>query len=128
MAFNERDITSGEQYADLLIEEIKYLRSIDEDTNPLEDELIEKWYRYIKKACIKKYREYSKGREENFKLSDGEMEDLYQQAFNDLVNEALETLVDRGDVSLSIGEDGEILYSATEQGLDRLKNDDGEES
>lgn len=128
MSLNEHNITSGEQYASLLVEEIEYLRHTGEAESPLADELYERWYKYITKACVERYQEYVTGKEDSFKLSDVEMEKLYEQALSDIIDESLESLVDKGFVSLSVGDSGEILYSATKEGLDKLKDNDRKKS
>jgi hypothetical protein len=67
-----------------------------------------------------RYKLYINNEVDSYKLNDEEMMDLLQEANTKLIGDMLSILVEKGTVSMSIGNDGEIRYSATEQGKSRV--------
>lgn len=110
------NITSGDDYAKLIIQNILEV----EETLPAEEkmghDLILIWFRNIKKVANQKWFDYITGNIDTFLLSDEEFTDTINKAQEELISETLGDLVDKDYVKMAIGDDGEILYSLTEQG------------
>jgi len=121
MGLEEFNITDGEKYANLLTEEIWLSHRKHGSGTEAEAEVIEYWCEGIKEACIKRYAEYIAGDEEDYRLGDGEMMELYRKAVDRVTSEAIEALLEKGDIRMGVSETGEILYSTTEQGRKKLK-------
>ena len=113
---NEYNINNGDDYADLLIRDIEMFMS---EGMPVD--MIEYWSKEVRQLCNVKYLKYIEGDEESFMLTDQEMESTYKVAMEKLIGDTLGTLVDKGMVKMSVGEDGEVLYQATEHGLNQIK-------
>lgn len=121
MGLQNFNITSGEEYANILIEQIWISHKKHEGTEA-EAEVLMYWCREIKAACIKRYADYIAGDEVDYKLSEEEMAELYRRAIEKMTGEILEKLLDNGDVVMGVSEEGEIVYSSTEQGRKRVRN------
>ena len=106
----EHNINSGEEYAKLLTETIK---SAD---GPLPEELIEYWCEDIWEMAVNSYNDYILGKKDDYLLSDVDMNEAYDRAGIKYTQEILNGLVDKGMVQAGISENGEILYSLTEEG------------
>jgi hypothetical protein len=110
------NIKSGDDYADILISNMGLLM---EEGMPID--LIDYWAREVRILCNIKYLKYVEGDEESFMLTDDEIMEVYNIATQKLIGDTLGELVDKGMVKMSISENGEVLYSATEKGLDQIK-------
>lgn len=63
--------------------------------------------------------------EEDIYLTDSEFENVCKSTMEDCVSTTIEDLVDKGALDMSIGEDGEIQYSANKDfDFDKLSEDD----
>jgi hypothetical protein len=113
---NEYNINSGDDYADLLINDLH--TSIDDG---MPDDVIEYWSKEIRQLCNLKYLKYIEGEEESYMLTDTEMEETFKVATEKLIGDTLGDLVDKGMVKMSIDNDGEVRYQATEEGLNHVK-------
>ena len=109
------DIKSGDEYADLLIGKMMLTQTKfkGEGLNPT---IFENWCKKIRKMCRESYRDYEKGRKEEYKLSDVEMGKAYDDAISEYVDEMLEGLIDRGLVEMAVSEQGEIVYGLSNKG------------
>lgn len=112
------NINSGDDYADLLIETLNEMES----ENPLGDNLLYFWFIEIRKLYIEKYHQYIIGKEETFMLSAEDIDNAYKIAIEQMVNEALEDLSEKGLLEISIDESGEVLYGLSEDGKKQAKN------
>ncbi len=113
---NEFNINSGDDYAELLIRDMEMFMS-----GGMPEDVIRYWSKEVRQLCNIKYLKYVEGEEETFMLSDVELENTYKIATEKLIGDTLGTLVDKGMVKMSVGENGEVLYQATEHGLDQIK-------
>lgn len=104
------NINSGEDYAKLLIETIK---SAD---GPLPEQLVEYWCEDIWEMAINSYNDYIIGKKEDYLLSDFDLNEAYDRAGLKYTQDILNGLVDKGMVQAGVGENGDILYSLTEEG------------
>lgn len=112
------NINSGDEYADLLIKKLT-------ETSPssvMEEEMLEYWAVRIRKMCVEKYHKYIIGQEETFMLSDIEMEEAYRLAVEEMVNDSLEELSEKGLLEVSIDDNGEMLYKLSEEGKNKAKD------
>lgn len=80
------------------------------------DVLLDHLREYILEECEQKYNNYILGKEETFILTDTEFEQLYKKASLKYIGDILDNLVDKDVVKTSVNENGDILYSLTEQG------------
>jgi len=80
------------------------------------DVLLDHLREYILEECEQKYNNYILGKEETFILTDIEFEQLYKKASLKYIGDILDNLVDKDVVKTSVNENGDILYSLTEQG------------
>jgi hypothetical protein len=110
------NIKSGDDYADILISNMGLLM---EEGMPID--LIDYWAREVRTLCNIKYLKYIEGDEESFMLTDDEIMEVYNIATQKLIGDTLGDLVEKGMVRMSVDENGEVLYSATEKGLDQIK-------
>lgn len=124
MGLDDFNITSGEEYASILAEEIRASHKVYGTGTEIEEEIIEYWCEEIKQACIKRYLDYVKGREDDYRLDDKEIMELYKKAIDRMTSEALDSLLERGHIQMSISGDGDIVYSSTEKGKKALKESD----
>jgi hypothetical protein len=126
MGLENHNINSGEAYARVLIDTIKEGHQNSGEYNPMMELVINYWCENILNACIVRYSEYVAGDTKNYLLSEEEVKDLYSDATDRLVGDTLETLIDKGDVSMGVRDDGEIVYMTTDQGKEKLKKDKDE--
>jgi len=106
----KENINSGEDYARLLISTIK------EADGPLPDELVEYWCEEVEELAINSYNDYVAGKKDDYLLSDVDMEEAYERAGIKYTQDIVNGLVDKGMVQAGVSENGEILYSLTEEG------------
>jgi len=109
---------SAEEYIKDLISAI--VESDEESEMSLPSELLAYWCKGVYDACHVKYISYIKGDVEDYKLDEDEVMGLLREASTKLIGDTLGELVDKGAISMSIGEDGEIYYKATEEGKSML--------
>jgi hypothetical protein len=117
MSLEGHNIQNGNDYADILIQGITEI----EDINQLDTEIVRCWCIEIRKMCIEKYNNYIIGKEETFLLSDEEMDDAYRLGVEQVINETLEDLSDKGMLEISVSESGEVLYGLSEKGKKEAK-------
>jgi hypothetical protein len=106
----EFDFNNGDEYADAIINDLKTF------DNGLPEDVIDYWSIEIRQLCNVKFLHYITGEEETYALSDVDLEQTFRTATEKLVGDTLGNLVDKGMVKMSIGDDGEVLYSSTEEG------------
>lgn len=104
------NINSGEDYAKILVNTIK------EADGPLPEELVEYWCEEIWELAINSYNDYIAGKKDDYLLSDVDMEEAYERAGIKYTQDIVNGLVDKGMVQAGVSENGEILYSLTEEG------------
>lgn len=106
----EFNFSNGDEYADAIINDLKTF------DNGLPKDVIDYWSIEIRQLCNIKFLHYITGEEETYALSDVDLEQTFKIATEKLVGDTLGNLVDKGMVKMSIGDDGEVLYSSTEEG------------
>jgi hypothetical protein len=106
----EFDFSNGDEYADAIINDLK---TFDDG---LPEDVIDYWSVEIKQLCNVRFLKYITGEEETYALSDIDLEQTFKIATEKLVGDTLGNLVDKGMVKMSISDDGEVLYSSTEEG------------
>ena len=111
----EWNFSSGDEYADKMIEDINMFDF------GMPNDLKEYWCKELRQMCNSKFLKYIEGEEESYMLTDVELEEAYKVASEKLIGETLGVLVDKGMVSMSVGENGEVLYSATDKGREQIK-------
>lgn len=104
MPLENFNINSGDDYADLIIQDL-----IDSKMG-MDEPLFRYWTDDIRKMCVRSYDKYIKGSTDSFMLSEEEIMNSYKEASLKYTGELLESLVEKGVVSLGINTDGEIVY------------------
>lgn len=117
MSLEDYNIQSGEQYANILIENLKLT---DEVFDELPEELMKYWEQGIMKLCIERYDLYIKGKTDDYRLFEDDMLDLYKEASLKMTQDILDELVDKGEVHMGVNKDGEIVYGSKD--WDMVKN------
>jgi hypothetical protein len=87
---------------------------------PMPSDLLEYWCNEITNKCWANYSLYIEGEISDYRLNEDEIMEALNKANTKLIGETLSNLVERGDIAMSVGDDGEIYYQATEQGKSRL--------
>lgn len=106
----DHNISSGEDYARLLTETIK------EADGSLPEELVEYWCEDIWEMAVNSYNDYIAGKKDDYLLSYVDMNEAFDRAGIRYTQEVVNGLVDNGMIQAGISENGEILYSLTEEG------------
>ena len=69
-----------------------------------------------------RWEEYLIGKTETYYLTEDELETSWQTANMKLIENNLRNLSEFGLIKMGVNEDGEIVYSITEDGLEYVKN------
>jgi hypothetical protein len=109
-----RDINTGDDYCDMLMEELS-------QTTETDGELLEYCEKQIRPLCNTRFLEYIKGEAENYMLTEDEVIACYKEGTKQMISDALEGLYDKGILNLGIDEEGEVVYSLTEDGKEYVK-------
>jgi hypothetical protein len=117
---NKKHHNSAEEYIHDLLFTIMEADAVS--PQPLPSELLEYWSQEIHDACKARYTSYINEEVDDYRLNDEEMMDLLQAANTKLIGDALGELLDKGAIKMSIGEDGEVYYSATDEGKKIINN------
>ena len=82
---------------------------------PLPEELLKYFLEELKTKCESSYQDYIMGKRPDYILFEHEVLECHENATKRVVDEALINLVDKGMVEMSVGEDGDIYYSASDK-------------
>lgn len=88
----------------------------------MDNRLLEIWLKELKAMCDKCYLDYVRGERESFMISELEYDKTFDDAGMQFTSEVLNSLIDKGMIEVSVGEDGDLLYSATDYGKKIAKN------
>jgi hypothetical protein len=110
------NFTSGEEYANVMIQTMKENEGLVPPSDRMPDRLFEIWTEKIKEKCVENYGKYILGQLEDYMLTVDDMEVLYKESIRILTDESLENLLDKGLIEMSVGENGDILYGLSEKG------------
>ena len=119
MGLQDFNIQSGDDYADLLINDLRVMVEIE----GMEEDLFKVWEKNIRNLCNLRYYQYVSGDVDSFMLSDSEMMQTYKDSTLEYTGEILASLVEKGEVSMAINADGEILYGLPKTTLEEWQND-----
>lgn len=119
MSLENHSIQSGDDYANLLINDLRVMV----EKEGMEEDLFKVWEKHIRKLCNLRYYQYVSGDVESFMLSESEMMQTYKDSTMEYTGELLASLVEKGKVSMSINEDGEILYGLPKETLEEWQED-----
>jgi hypothetical protein len=110
------NITSGDDYAKILIESVVESEIDIPTSERMDPDLFIIWKKIIYKESNSKWQDYIIGKNDSYLFSDIEFTETFQKAAQELVSNTLSGLFDKEMVKMSVGDDGEILYSLTEEG------------
>ena len=113
---------SGDDYAQTLIQSIVESEIDLPKSERMDPELFQIWVNVITKKCRNKWNAYITGQIEEFLLDEEEFTNTFKDAAEELVSDTLGDLVDKNMVKIAIDDNGELLYSLTDQGQEAAKN------
>lgn len=119
MGLENHNIQSGDDYADLLIGDLRIMV----EQEGMEEDLFKVWEKHIRKLCNLRYYQYVSGDVDSFMLSEQEMLQTYKDSTLEYTGELLSSLVEKGKVSMAINADGEILYGIPKNTLEEWQQD-----
>ena len=119
MGLEDFNIQSGDDYADLLIGDLRVMV----EKEGMEEDLFKVWEKHIRKLCNLRYYQYVSGDVESFMLSEQEMMQTYKDSTMEYTGELLSSLVEKGKVSMAINQDGEILYGIPKDTMEEWQQD-----
>lgn len=118
MRSDEFNIQSGDEYANLLIGNLNAYDGFGED---LPENLMGYWEQGIRRLCNQRYSLYEKGEIDSYMLTENDMLNTYKEATLKLTGEILADLVEKGEVTMGINKDGEIVYASSDWDMIREK-------
>ena len=118
MRSDEFNIQSGDEYANLLIGNLNAYDGFGED---LPENLMGYWEQGIRRLCNQRYSLYEKGEIDSYMLTENDMLNTYKEATLKLTEEILADLVEKGEVTMGINKDGEIVYASSDWNMIREK-------
>jgi hypothetical protein len=118
MRSDEFNIQSGDEYANLLIGNLNAYEGFGED---LPENLMGYWEQGIRQLCNQRYSLYEKGEIGSYMLTENDMLNTYKEATLKLTGEILADLVEKGEVTMGINKDGEIVYASSDWDMIREK-------
>lgn len=113
----KHNIGSGADYAKLIIDEIKSIDEPNENVKNVWPYLFE----LIKEKAHLNWHFYLLGSRESYMFSDSELQELWDKASLDYLQTEINGLVDKGMLVAGINEEGEVVYSITEEGKKNLE-------
>jgi len=119
MGLENHSIQSGDDYANLLIGDLRIMV----EQEGMEEDLFKVWEKHIRKLCNLRYYQYVSGDVESFMLSEQEMMQTYKDSTMEYTGEILSSLVEKGEVSMSVSPDGEILYGIPKNTIEEWQKD-----
>lgn len=119
MGLENHSIQSGDDYANLLIGDLRIMV----EQEGMEEDLFKVWEKHIRKLCNLRYYQYVSGDVESFMLSEQEMMQTYKDSTMEYTGEILSSLVEKGEVSMSVSPDGEILYGIPKDTIEEWQKD-----
>ena len=119
MSLENNSIQSGDDYANLLIGDLRIMV----EQEGMEEELFAVWEKHIRNLCNLRYYQYVSGDVDSFMLSEQEMMQTYKDSALEYTGELLSSLVEKGEVSMAINQDGEILYGIPKNTLEEWQQD-----
>lgn len=114
------NISSGDDYAQLLIDEI--LKDEEESYNKMPMILLSFWFDEIKTLADITWNQYIVGKRDMYEFDNEEFEQTFNNAGMRYTEELLNGLVDKELVEVGVGEKGDILYKITDEGIKHINN------
>ena len=115
--FEDYSFSSGDEYADILIENLIASDDLNEE---LPEDLVKYWAEEIRKICNERYALYIKGEADDYRLYERDMLDTYKKASLKATQDIIRNLVEKGEVQMAVNDQGEIVYGSKD--WDWLKN------
>jgi hypothetical protein len=97
-----------------------------ENANKFGEDPGEEYYKILFNRLLEKvkshWRAYSSCQLDNYMLSDEDIDTILKESKDEYIGDTLIRLSEKGFVKMSIGSDGEMLYSISEDGREYLAN------
>jgi len=111
----EHEFRDAEHYASTIKDIILNTESEPGD-EPMPENLLKYWADNMYNACYKAYNDYIIGKRDDFRLTDKESYDEYNKAGIQFTQELVDSMVDKDLLEVSVGPEGDLLYSTTKKG------------
>jgi hypothetical protein len=116
----EYEFRDAEHYASTIKDIILNTESEPGD-EPIPTDLLNYWADNMYNACYKAYNDYIIGKRDDFRLTDKESYDEYNKAGIQFTQELVDSMVDKDLLEVSVGPEGDLLYSTTKKGQKAAK-------
>ena len=110
------DINSGDDYAQILMDTIIEGEKSIPEKEQMPIDLLTYLSKLIHDRANEYWAEYIIGKRDTFVFEVGEMEDMFNKAGEMYTSDVLDGMHEKGLLDMSISEDGEFLYSLSEDG------------
>lgn len=119
------NIKSANDYAQLLIEGILEVENLLPPHERLSKEMLGFWFNEIRKSVDITYNDYIIGKRDNYMLDMDEMHQIFETAHTLYVDDVLTGMLNKNLLSMSVGDDGDILYSLSDEGREVIEQMNG---
>lgn len=116
-------INSGDDYADVLINKIRNIEASLPENQQQPIELMKHWEDIIREMANDNYTNYIIGKREHYLFDEEEMLTTFRKASELYVNDLLGGLVDKGLVEAGIDENGDVVFSLSDNGKEWVNKD-----
>lgn len=116
----EYEFRDAEHYAST-IKDIILNTEPEPGDEPIPTDLLNYWADNMYNACYKAYNDYIIGKRDDFRLTDKESYDEYNKAGIQFTQELVDSMVDKDLLEVSVGPEGDLLYSTTKKGQKAAK-------
>ena len=110
------DFRDAEHYASTIRNIIIEEATCVSDEPALPETLVAYWAENMYNACYKAYNDYIIGKRDDYRLTDTESYEQYDKAGLQFTQELVDGMVDKDLLEVSVGPEGDLLYSTTEKG------------
>lgn len=117
------NFNSLEEYRKGLINELTLIQKEmdDLDEGKVDEETFKIWVDLLDVMCESNYIEYVNNVREDFLITSDQFTEALEKAQEISINKALASLSEKGLIDVSINENGELLYSLSEEGKEAAK-------
>lgn len=115
-----QEFRDAEHYAST-IRDIILNTEPDPMDEPMPIDLLNYWANNMYNACYKAYNDYIIGKRDDYRLTDEESFEQYEKAGLQFTQELVDGMVDKDLLQVSVGPEGDLLYSTTPKGQQAMK-------
>ena len=112
----DQNITSGQDYARLLINQIVEGELEFPAEERIDSKLLQYWCEEIEIFADETWQEYIIGKRDTYLFDEDEIRSLYEKAGLKYASDILNELVDKEMIGVGVRGDGELVYNLTDKG------------